>query len=67
MAADQLGAVFEVLHAADLHADRGVELEGAAAGRDLRVAVDEVGPLFFHDGLFLLTHGTAHQIASSSV
>ena len=41
VAADQLGAVFEVLHAADLHADRGVELEGAAAGRDLRVAVDD--------------------------
>ena len=31
----------------------------------LRIAVDEVRPLFFHDGLLLFTHGTAHQVASA--
>ena len=31
----------------------------------LRIAVDEIRPLFFHDGLLLFTHGTAHQVASA--
>src|SRR6202142_4518968 len=37
-AADGLRAVLDGLDAADVQAHRGVELEGAAAGRDLRVA-----------------------------
>ena len=53
-------------HIVDLPCCLLVNAVGNTAGDIfLRVAVDEVGPLFFHDGLFLLTHGTAHQIASS--
>ena len=53
-------------HIVDLSGCLLVNAVGNTAGDILlRVAVDEVGPLFFHDGLFLLTHGTAHQIASS--
>ena len=38
--ADDLAAVLDGLDAADLHADGGVELQGAAAGGDLGVSVD---------------------------
>ena len=29
------------------------------------ISVNEIGSFFFHDGLFFLTHGTAHQVASA--
>ena len=45
VAADQLGAVFQMLHAANLHADRRIELERTAAGGDLRIAVNDANLL----------------------
>ena len=39
---------------------------GRAAGHPLLlVSVDEVGPLLLHDGLLLLAHGPAHQVAAA--
>ena len=39
---------------------------GHTAGHALiGIAVNEIGPLFFHDGLLFLAHRTANQVASS--
>ena len=66
MAADQLGAVFQMLHAANLHADRRIELERTAAGGDLRIAVNDADlltQLVDKDGYALALGDRAGQLA----
>ena len=53
-------------HVVDLSCGLLINAVGNTAGYILlRITVDEVCPLFFHDSLLLFTHGTTHQIASA--